>query len=469
MPSAVQKGAEIAVGGHVVATVHIGRGAHTAAERARAASTALQQALKEPDPVVRVEHGEGYAVVYAGKVPIVELSTEDASLAGAASLDVHAQTVASNVRERITAEQKRNVIATSVFSASLVVFFGLIALYVVRKIGQLSSRARAWIVDNPERIPAIHLQSLEVVRPATLRSSALVAVTAGKWLAQIGVLYAWLVGVLSLFASTRGYTERLTGFVLAPLSGLMQRLATALPVVLVLILAAAAVVVLVRFVGLFFASVARAETTLYWLPADLAAPTGVLLQAATVVGAIVFAAPVVTGDPEGALARTGMVVLAALGLASTPLLASGVTGIAGLFMRRLRIGDFAEFGGRSGKVVGLGLLEVRLLERDGVEVRVPHLLSLFHPTRILGRRPRLSVHVTVPALGGAEEITQLLQAAALDVGDRAWVELLGFGPDHARYRVTVGTDAPDGMTRLAFALRAQIAEATVEPAPREAA
>jgi small-conductance mechanosensitive channel len=225
----------------------------------------------------------------------------------------------------------------------------------------------------------------------------------------------------------------------------------------------------VRFVGLFFASVARSETTLHWLPADLAAPTGVLLQAATVVGAIVFAAPVVTGDPEGALARTGMVVLAAFGLASTPLLASGVTGIAGLFMRRLRIGDFAEFGGRSGKVVGLGLLEVRLLERDGVEVRVPHLLSLFHPTRVFGRRPRLSVHVTVPALSRAEDMTPLLQAAALDVGERALVELLGFGPDHARYRVTVGTDAPDGMTRLAFAVRAKIAEATIEPAPREAA
>ena len=42
------------------------------------------------------------------------------------------------------------------------------------------------------------------------------------------------------------------------------------------ILATLAVVVLIRFVGLFFGSVSRGETSLGWLPSDLAVATGVV-------------------------------------------------------------------------------------------------------------------------------------------------------------------------------------------------
>src|SRR5690606_25337551 len=49
-----------------------------------------------------------------------------------------------------------------------------------------------------------------------------------------------------------GYTERLTGFVLAPIAQLTQRAVSTLPVLIVALTAALAVWALVRFVGLFF-------------------------------------------------------------------------------------------------------------------------------------------------------------------------------------------------------------------------
>ena len=82
-------------------------------------------------------------------------------------------------------EQKRSAIARRVFSFSLVIFFGLVAFYLVRKIGDLSGRARNFIADNPDRIPAIRLQSLEVVRPHTLRSGLLLALSLGRWLLAV--------------------------------------------------------------------------------------------------------------------------------------------------------------------------------------------------------------------------------------------------------------------------------------------
>ena len=89
-------------------------------------------------------------------------------------------------------------------------------------------------------------------------------------------------------------------------------------------IAALAVFVLVRFVGLFFVSVARGETPLPWLPADLAAPTSVLLRSAIVVAALVFAAPVVTGDANLCSAETGALIAARLVEAGVALIAQRV-------------------------------------------------------------------------------------------------------------------------------------------------
>ncbi|HMJ15330.1 MAG TPA: mechanosensitive ion channel family protein [Polyangiaceae bacterium] len=420
----------------VLFRIYAGHGAQTAEQRAQAAEEALDSTDVEPEEV-RVEQQYDVAVIFAGKVPVVQLYERDAALAGDASLDVHAATTAAQIREALRSEQKRSAIASTVFSFSLVIFFGLLALYLIRKVGDLAARARAFIHDNPDRIPALRVQSIEVIRPALLRGVLQAALGLGRWVLQFGIAYGWLVFALSLFAATRAYTERLTGFVTTPIAALLARFAASLPVLLVAGIAAAAVYVLVRFVGLFFAGVARGETHLPWLPADLAAPTSFLLRASIVVGALVFGAPVVTGDPEGALARSGAVLLGALALASTPLLACGVTGAAFVFLRRLRVGDYTEFGGRSGRVLEIGLLEVRLEDAQGCEVRVPHLLSLIHPTRVLGAAPPVSIELSVPTQPLRRNIRELLLEGIAGVGDDPTVEVVSIDAHAVRLRLSV--------------------------------
>jgi len=100
-----------------------------------------------------------------------------------------------------------------------------------------------------------------------------------KWLAQAHRLHLAGRRAVAVRVDAR-LQQKLTGFVVAPLSQLMARLATALPR-RVAALAALAVFVLVRFVGLFFASVSRGEALLGWLPADLAAPTACCCRSAS--------------------------------------------------------------------------------------------------------------------------------------------------------------------------------------------
>jgi len=429
----------------VVFAIRRDHGGKTMAERAHASSEALDRAVETPGAEdVRVAHHGDSVAIYAGSVPVVELFPEDAEASGYATVDTHAAAVASSVRDAITGEKRRSALASAVFSFSLLVFFGLVAFYVLRRVSEVFDRLRQWALDDPDRITGIRFQSQVVVGPAALRGAAYVALILGRWVAQIGVVYVWLVFALSLFQTTRPYTERLTGFVVTPLSSLAARLAASLPVAVVAAVSFVALFILLRFVQLFFEGVERKQTELSWLPADLAPPTSILVRVGLVVTALVFVAPIVTGDDQGTLARAGTVALFALGLSSTPLLASVIVGALIIYGRRVRVGQHADLGGASGKVLAVGLVDVRLLDADGCEIRVPHLLSLVRPTRLLGARPRVVVELAVSAEVGLGEVQQVLLDAATAFGERAVVELASIDRDAATFRVVVS--APTGAT-----------------------
>ncbi|MFO7181577.1 MAG: mechanosensitive ion channel family protein, partial [Pseudomonadota bacterium] len=455
-------GVQVRLGDSPVFVLRATRAQRSPAERARRAERALAAAVNDPNAseVKVVREGET-AVVYAGSNPIVQLGPEDAQLAGDSSLDAHAGAVAAAVREALDAERRRSKIAQQVFSGSLVVFFALIAFYLVRKLGEVAEKVRAWLEENGDRVLTIRIQSIELARPAMLKSAAIIGLGLVKWLGQLGIVYAWLVIVLSLFAATRGYTERLTGFLLEPLSQLMSRIATALPLVVVAGIAGLAVFVLVRFVGLFLAGVARHESQVAWLPPDLAAPTSVIVRVGIVVSALVFAAPVVTGDPDGAFGRAGLVALVSVGLAGTPLLATGLVGTIVVFGRRLRVGDHVEIGGSTGRILALNLLELRLETPEHTEVRVPHLTLLGRTLRTLGRRPRISVELAVSPTPAPRTVQLVLEEAALRIGRDVRVELLAFDAEGALYRASVTCEGLEARTKLATVLMEALAAAGI--------
>ena len=455
--------AEIRIGDKPIYTVRAPLGGLSATERARAATKALKTAIEtESSDKVRVERSAGDQVVYAGATPIIQLGADDARLSGDASLDVHSDRVATALREAIRTEQKRSAIAETVVSVSIVVLLALVALFLLRKTSEFASRARTWVTLHRDSIPGIRVKTMEVIGPAAIRSTAVVAVELVKWLIWFGIVYLWLLVTLSRFASTRGYTERLTDLVVSPLSGLATRIAASLPVLVVAVIAIAAVVVLLRFVTLFFAGVSRGETALAWLPSDLAEPTSVLLKIGIVLLTLVFVAPVVTGDNQGALSRGALLALATLGLASTPLAASALLGIRTVFWRRLRSGDFAEFGGRAGRVRHVGLLEVTLDAPDGSELRVPQLLSLLHPTVIHAAPPRPFVEITVAPNPAPAKSRELLLKAAQSVGDNAQVELIDLDAAGASYRISVKSDRPDTKMDLYLAVAEALRTAKLE-------
>jgi small-conductance mechanosensitive channel len=451
-----------------VFVVRVPRGGQSAAQRAGAATQALEHAFEDTDARgVRVDENGDVAVVFLGDSPIIQLGPDDAVAAGDTSLDVHAKAVASAVQSAVSAERKRSALAATVFSISLLVFSALIVFLALGRLSLIAERARAWIEAHPERLPNVRVAGIEVIHPAALRGGVLVAIDASKWVVRLGAAYAWLLIALSLFDATRPYIAKLTGL-FTPFSTLMERAVGGLPIAIVFAVAALAVGLLVRFVALFFGSVARGETTLPWLPADLAPPTSVLLRVAIVLVAVTFAAPLVTGNEEGSLARAGAIALIALGLSVTPILATTAVGALVVYGRRLHTGERAEVGGRTGIVRAVTLLEVSLEDARGCEVRVPHLASLLHPTRLFGKHPPVVVDMTVAAGQPLARITEILVSEARRIDERATVSLDWVDVSGAGYSILVHSSESDVRSALLTALSEALDKAGVTLGSRRA-
>ena len=443
-----------------VFSLRLGRAGEKAQDRARAASRALDGVLDDPDQsLTRVEEQPGSAVIFVGKTPVVTLGDEDAAIAGGdVTLHVYASTLAAKIDDSLKAERKRAAISTSVLSLSLLVFSGLLAFLLFGRVGELSVRARGWVRDHPDRIPALKLGRIEVVRPAAVRGAVSVALALAHRLAQFAIAYSWLIFALSRFEATKDYTDKLAGFVLAPLSALIGRVGASLPLFVVAAIAAVALGIAVRFVELFFAGIDRGDTHVTWLPRELARPTSVLVRSGLVLVSIVLAAPLITGTDEGALSRAGMVALIALGLACTPVLACAAVGVAAVYGRHIKPGDFVETGGRSGTVRDVTLLEIVLEDTMGCQVRVPQLLGLWHPTRVVGSGALASIEVAVDPNERPAKVDEALVGAAVATCERARVELVSLDADGAHWRVSGVPKHGKGAASLADSVAQAIAD-----------
>ncbi len=448
----IEAPAEVRLGEALAFELRAPRNGVSAAERARVASKALRDAFDTASPEdVRAEKGPDVAVIYVGSAPIVQLGPTDAAVAGDTSLDVHADAIAAKVKKAMQSEKERTALASRIFSISLVVFFGIIVFYLIRKIGEFTQRANDWLEDNPHRVPAIRVRSLMLLTPGAFRSVIAGAIAVGKWVGQLAIGYVWLLAALSLFDATRGYSERLNGMLLEPFVALTARVAGSLPITVVVLIAALVVAILFRVAGLFFESVRTGATTIEWLPPELARPTSTLVRVGLVLTTLVFAGPVLTGHPDGALARAGFVGVIAIGLASTPLLASGIVGLVVVYGRRYRVGEFVRVGPTKGKVVEIGLSDVTLADDDGNETRVPHLVTLSRPIEMLGFAPRVTARIVVHRRLATEELLRRLvdAAAAIGVEPRAAVEAVE--RDDATIALSVLGDEPDAKSRILLA------------------
>ncbi len=451
-------GIDVRVREMVVLTLHLSDGGMSAAERAKRANRAIEQAVGGSSPkTVRVEQAGNRSIVFIGAQPVVELTADDAAVAGEGSLDLYAASVKARITDILSAEENRSQWGKTVFYVVIVILLGLAALYCLKLIRDWSLRARSWVERNPQRIPAIRLRSIEVVRPPVLRNAALVSLAVFKWISQIAAIYLWLIVSMSFFDSTRGYTEKLTGLVLSPLSTLTGRIAALLPITVIVALGAVVLVILLRFISLFFAAVERGETKVEHLSPALAAPTSFVVQIGLVVLSLLVVAPVLTGSSDGTFSRLGQLAVAAIAVALVPLITTVFLGMRVLYSSRLAVGQWVSIGAISGRILELTLFDTRIWMPGGVTARVPHLVLLWQTLRT-STGVTNSVRISVATSSRLSDVVEELTAVAARFGTDATVTVDSVAPDRADLTIQVTMPESASKNALLFDLLRALAD-----------
>lgn len=411
-------GVEVRIRDTVVLTLRLSDGGMSAAERARRANRAIERAVGVSSAkTVRVEQRVGRSIVFIAEHPVVELTADDAAVAGEGSLELYCASVAARVADMLRAEEQRSQWTHTVVSIVSAIIAAVVAIFLIKKIGDWTARLRNWAERNPQRIPAIRFKSIEVVRSPVLQGALLVGLAVAQWLAYFATGYACLMFVLSRFDATRGYTIGLASWILSPLSILTARVATLLPLTVIVAIGAVGLLILLRFIGLFFASVERGETRLEHISPTLAAPTSLIVRVGLVVLTLLVVAPALTGNANGTFAMLGQAAVAALLLACAPLLTTVFLGMRVLYTRRLAVGQWVSIGTVAGRILELTLFETRIWVSAGVTARVPHLLLLWQPIRTAAG----NVHRLELTLVNSPKLSAAIDATAATIA--------GFGPD----------------------------------------
>jgi hypothetical protein len=439
---------EVRIREAVVFTLQLSDGGMSAAERAKRANRAIEQAIGGSTAKgVRVEQRNGRCIVFIGAHPVVELTAEDSAVAGEGSLDLYAASVAARISDILRAEEKRSQLGKTVGDVVIVILFGLIALFSLKMIRDWSFRARGWVERNPHRVPAIRLKSIEVVGPPVLRNAVLVSLAVLKWVGQIGAVYLWLIVSLSLFDSTRGYTDKLTGLVLSPLSTLTARVAALLPLTVIVALGTVLLLILLRFISLFFAAVERGETKVEHLSPALAAPTSLVVRVGLVVLSLLVIAPVLTGNSDGTFSRLGQLAIAAIALGLVPLITTVLLGMRVLYVYRLTVGQWVSIGDIAGRILQLTLFDTRIWISGGVTARVPHLVLLWKTLRTSSGSTH-SVRLAIATLTRLSEVVDALAATAVRFGSDAVVNVDSVSLN--RVDLTVQVTMPESASKNAL-------------------
>lgn len=363
------------------------RNNQTAAARASAASSVLERAIEEGDTKAVANVKGDVARIVVGNRLLVELDESDAEAAGRSDLGSYARETSDKVRGALESEQARRTIANRVLSVSSVVFFGFIAWMLILLSGNVARRAIRYIDRERSAIRPVQVGNLEILPAAAARDGIRLSIHGGLWLVRFGLFYFWVLAALSLFASTRPLASRATTFLFSPALDLLGQLLARLPLLLAVILTFVVLLFVVRFVTLYCRAIERGEIDSGWIRPETARTSGTLLVAAISIGALLFVTPLFAGNADGSLPRLGLVLLGAVALGATPYLGSCFLGIRAVYENSWTRGDRIEYGGQKGRVEHLGLFDATLRTDDGSIVRVPHLMSLWHPTRIFPAEP----------------------------------------------------------------------------------
>ncbi len=378
-----------------------GVSAYPAEKRAAAIKARIEDIARDSSfqtGALQVVESEETSQIVAGDTIIMRVMDSDAHIEEVRR-QVLAKAIAQRIREAI--EDYRHTRSPNVLLKDGL--YALAATFVLALTLVLVTWAARWLDALMERrwhrhIHSLGIQSYQIVRAEHLWAALRGTLRAGRWLAFLTVVLAYLHFVLALFPWTRELAERLLVIVLGPLASITRGIVADIPDLAFLAILFIVVRYGLKLTRFFFDGVAREAVTISGFQPQWAWPTYKILRIAIIAFALVVAYPYIPGSESAAFKGVSLFLGVVFSLGSSSVIANTIAGYALIYRRAFQLGDRVKINDMIGDVVEMRLQVTHLRSLKNEEVIVPNSLILNSQVinySSLARKQGLILHTTV--------------------------------------------------------------------------
>ncbi len=353
-------------------------GTFTPAQRAERVGKIIERLSKLPvsdyDSLSVATLDNGGAEVYLRDDIITSISPRDSATIGVNAEQIAQErlTVIRNALIQDAEDHSFRTIATDVGLFLLAILVLLLVFYAVNKAFNFL-RNRLDGLDTERYFGKNMLvRRFQLITPTTEKKTLLFVLRMLRFTVLFGFLYLYLPWLFSHLTYTRGFGERLLGYVLTPLRTLWDGLTGFLPNLLFIIVFIMVAHYLIRGMGQIAVQVKSGRTKLDGFYPDWALPTFNLARVLVIVFTLVMIFPKLPGAGSDAFQGISVFIGLLLSLGSAGIIGNVISGIVLTYMRPFVIGDRVKIGDVTGDVIGKTLLVTKLRTIRNEEVTIPN-------------------------------------------------------------------------------------------------
>jgi small-conductance mechanosensitive channel len=365
--------ASVQLDGRKVLDIRWGYKTFTAVARAERISRLLKGLADDSStPQFSVQPEDATVDVMSGDTLVASVFDGDAKAAGLSKEELAQQWAAAMQRsvDAYRAEHSLRLKLVRLTLAVLLVVICVAVLAVFRWLArQLAKRAHALLDDRGAKTDKRFALFITHERTHQLVEGALKFT---RFVLSLIVVWGSVRLLLSVFPSTRPFSEKMQESVLHPLREFAAALVASLPSLAFVVLVLIVTWYVTRLIHFFFTRIREGSIRLEGFRPVWAPTTDRLVNIALIILAVLVAYPYIPGAESPAFKGISLFLGVLVSLGSTGLVANAVNGMSLTYLDAFEVGDLVTIGEVVGWITKMGMLTTRVRTRKNEIITIPN-------------------------------------------------------------------------------------------------
>ncbi len=277
------------------------------------------------------------------------------------------------VKEVLNTELKSKSLKSILLQAGLTILELLIIYFLIKYINRLFGFTRKWLINARGRIlKGIRFKGYEFLDTERELKVALFLNNILRWLVIIIVLYLALPILFSIFPWTRGWAEKLFGYVLNPLTNVLSAVFNYIPNLFTIAVIYLVTRYVVQFVEFLASEIEKGSLVISGFYPDWAKPTFGIIKVLMYAFMFIVIFPYLPGSDSPVFQGVSVFLGVLFSLGSSTAISNMVAGLVITYMRPFKIGDRIKIGEITGLVLEKSMLVTRIRTIKNEDITIPN-------------------------------------------------------------------------------------------------